>query len=432
MTLESAQATEAATIIEPIRRIGRYQLLRKIGQGSSGIVFLAKDPYIERNVAVKISRPSSESSRKRFFVETQSAGRLSHANIITIYDAGEDNHLCYLTMEYVQGPTLTRFCRKKELLPVPAVLKIILKAGLGLDYAHKQGVIHRDIKPSNILLDRTLSPKISDFGIARIADQDSALGMYGTPSYMSPEQLNEQEVGPEADIFALGCVLYELLTGQKAFLGENNFTTIYKIMNEEPVSLLGLRPDLPPALEAIIRKALMKIPSQRYRGCLELVHDLRENLLSKKDSRKSHGEGFIEFVKNIPFFRNFTKKQIAELLPAGRIFDAPEGKAIINVGETDTCFYIILSGKCVVQSGNEVVASFNSGECFGEMALLRGQPRSATVVTKTDCIFIELSAILLEKLPPETQLLFYKNFSTSLAHRLARSSSKASSSDHPT
>lgn len=423
MTKDFAQA-ERIHNVESIRKIGRYQLFRKIGQGNSGVVFLAKDPYIERNVAIKISRPSSDSARKQYFVETQSAGRLSHANIVTIYDAGEEDELCYLTMEYVEGQTLNRFCHENELLPISTVLKIIFKVCLGLDYAHKQGIIHRDIKPSNILLDKNMSPKISDFGIARIAEHDTALGFYGTPSYMSPEQLSERDVGAQADIFALGCVLFELLTGKKAFLGENSFTTIYKIMNEDPPSLLTLRPNLPPVIETIAQRMLKKIPNQRYQGCLQLAHDLREVLLGPKETKKSSGEGFVEFVQNIPFFRNFTKQQIEELLPAGRIFDASEGKPIINEGETDTCFYIILSGKCAVKRGDKELASFNSGECFGEMALLRGEPRSATVVTQTDCLFIEISATLLEKLPPAIQLLFYKNFSSSLAERLARSSPK--------
>jgi len=405
---------------DSIGNIGRYRLLRKLGQGSSGIVFLAEDPYMERNVAIKISQPGSDSARKRFFVEIQSAGRFSHPHIVTFFDAGEHRDFCYLTMEYIEGPTLNRFCREDALLPVAEVIKIMFKVCLGLEYAHKQGVIHRDIKPSNILLDKTMSPKISDFGIARIAEQDHALGIFGTPSYMSPEQLNEQEVGPQGDIFGLGCVFYELLTGKKAFFGENSFATIFKIINEEPTSVLTLRPNLPEVLESITRKALKKLPAERYRGCLEFAHDLRETLMSLKKTKKTPGEGFMMFLQNIPFFQNFTKAQIEELLPTARIFDAPEGKEIMNEGDTDDCFYIILSGSCKVKRDNREIASLNSGECFGEMALLGKQHRSATVETKSNCLFIELSSILLEKLPDLTQLLFYKNFSHILATRLTK------------
>jgi len=404
-------------------QIGRYRLLRKLGQGTSGIVFLAKDPYIERNVAIKISQPGSDSARKRFFIEAQSSGRFSHPNIVTIFDAGEHRDFCYLTMEYIEGPTLNRFCHKSKLLPVTEVLKIMFKVCLGLDYAHKQGVIHRDMKPSNILLDKSMSPKISDFGIARIAEQGDALGIYGTPSYMSPEQLNEQGVGNQGDIFGLGCVFYELLTGKKAFFGENSFSTIYKIINEDPTSILKLRPSLPRILGPITERALSKSPSERYKGCLEFGHDLREALMRLTRPKKSPGEGFIDFLQNTPFFKNFAKNQVMEILPTARIFDAPAGKDIVNEGDTDTCFYIILSGKCIVRKDNKPIASLGSGECFGEMALLGNQPRSATVVAKSNCLFIEISSTLLQKLPHLTQLLFYKNFSYLLAARLSKNSS---------
>lgn len=286
MTEDSVQ-TELPNDIDNGKSVGRYEILSKLGQGSAGIVFLAKDPYIERNVALKIYHPASDPARKRFFVEAQSAGRLNHANIVTIYDAGMHNDFCYLAMEYIKGPTLSKFCCKGGLLPLPEVIKVTLKVCLGLDYAHKQGIIHRDIKPSNILIDKDMGPKISDFGIARIPEQAPELGLFGTPSYMSPEQLNEQAVGPQGDIFALGCVLYELLTGKKAFFGENNFMTIYKVMNEQPASVLTLRPELPKALDAITRKALMKIPSERYRDCLEFARDLREMLQQLRGSKKN-------------------------------------------------------------------------------------------------------------------------------------------------
>jgi len=423
MTEDSVQ-TGLPGDIDNGKSVGRYEILSKLGQGSSGIVFLAKDPYIERNVALKIYHPTSDPARKRFFVEAQSAGRLNHANIVTIYDAGMHNDFCYLAMEYIEGATLSKSCCKGGLLPLTEVIRITLKVCLGLDYAHKQRIIHRDIKPSNILIDKNMCPKISDFGIARITEQAPELGLFGTPSYMSPEQLNEQAVGPQGDIFALGCVLYELLTGKKAFFGENNFMTIYKVMNEEPASVLTLRPELPKPLDAIARKALMKIPSERYQDCLEFARDLRELLLRSRGSKKKSGEGFVEFVQNIPFFRDFTRRQIEELLASARIFDAAKGKEIVNEGNPDSSFFVILSGRCKVRKNDQEIAFIESGECFGEMAHLAGQPRTATVITETTCLFIEFSAILLEKLPQSIQLIFYRNFAKSLATRLAIISEK--------
>jgi len=421
--MDSVQ-TELPSDIHDVKAIGRYEILRKLGQGSSGIVFLAKDPYIERNLALKIYRPASDPARKKFFVEAQSAGRLNHANIVTIYDAGMHGDFCYLAMEYIKGLTLSKFCSKGALLPLPEALKIVLKVCLGLDYAHKQGIIHRDIKPSNILIDKHMSPKISDFGIARAPEQAPELGLFGTPSYMSPEQLNEHEVGPQGDIFSLGCVFYELLTGKKAFFGDNNFITIYKVMNEEPVPVSALRPDLPGELEAITGKALKKIPGERYRDCMEFAHHLREILLGLSGSKKKSGQAFVDFVQNIPFFRNFTRPQVETLLSSARIFDAPKGKEIINEGNIDSSFFIVLSGRCKVRKNERDIAFIEGGECFGEMAHLAGRPRTASIITETACLFIEFSAILMEKLPESVQLIFYKNFARTLAERLGRTSKK--------
>jgi len=415
--IDSVQ-TELPNDIYDLKSIGRYEILSKLGQGSSGTVFLAKDPYIERSLALKIYHPTSDPARKRFFVEAQSAGRLHHANIVTIYDAGIEGELCYLAMEYIKGPTLSKYCSKGGLLPVPEAIKLILRVCLGLDYAHKYGIIHRDIKPSNILIDKNVTPKISDFGIARSPEQAPQLGLYGTPSYMSPEQLNDQDIGPQGDIFSLGCVLYELLTGKKAFHGENNFATIFKVLNEEPPPVSTLRPGLPKALEAITKRALKKIPGERYRDCIEFAQQLREVLQQLSGNKKKSGQAFVDFVQNIPFFRNFTRRQVEALLSSARIFDAPKGKEIINEGNIDTSFFIVLSGRCKVRKNERDIAFIESGECFGEMAHLAGQPRTATIVAESACIFIEFSAILMEKLPESIQLIFYKNFARTLAGRV--------------
>jgi len=421
--IDSVQ-TELPNDTYDLKAIGRYEILSKLGQGSSGTVFLGKDPYIERHLAIKIYHPASDPARKRFFVEAQSAGRLHHANIVTIYDAGIDGELCYLAMEYIKGPTLSRFCSKGSLLPLPDVMKIAIKVCLGMDYAHKQGIVHRDIKPSNILIDKNMTPKISDFGIARTSEQAPQLGLYGTPSYMSPEQLNNQDTGPPVDIFSLGCVLYELLTGKKAFHGESNFTTIFKVLNEEPPPMSTLRPGLPKALEAVTERALRKIPGERYRDCVEFAQQLREVLLKLSGKKKTSGQAFVDFVKNIPFFHNFTRRQVEVLLSSARIFDAPKGKEIINEGNIDNSFFIVLSGRCKVRKNERDIAFIESGECFGEMAHLAGQPRTASIITESACLFIEFSAILMEKLPESIQLLFYKNFARTLADRLGKTSKK--------
>ncbi|MFC1892030.1 serine/threonine-protein kinase, partial [Thermodesulfobacteriota bacterium] len=224
------------------KTIGRYEVTGKLGQGSMGVVYQGKDPYINRNVSIKVSRPSADvvgekadKYRERFFLEAQSAGRLMHPNIVAIYDAGMYKDFCYITMEYIDGPTLEKFCHKNDLLPVSKVVEIIISTCKALDYAHQEGVVHRDIKPSNIMINLAEEVKITDFGIAQIkSEQTVSHGIIGSPSYMSPEQVKEEPVKGISDLFSLGCVLYELLTGRKAFTGDNYFSIMYKITNEEP------------------------------------------------------------------------------------------------------------------------------------------------------------------------------------------------------
>jgi len=178
-------------------------------------------------------------------------------------------------MEYVKGDTLESWCHKDRLLPTDRAVSIIFTICNALEYAHQQGVIHRDVKPSNIMINGSDEVKITDFGIAQVTDNTAPLGIFGTPSYMPPEKLKEEIVGPQGDIFSLGCVLYEVLSGQKAFAGANNFSIMYKITHDEPLPLLSLRPDLPSILEDITRKAIAKDLKERYQSCGDFAYDLR-------------------------------------------------------------------------------------------------------------------------------------------------------------
>lgn len=410
--------------LKDLKTVGRYEILNKIGQGGTAVVYLGRDPYIRRHVAIKISLPSDR-YREKFFLEVQSAGRFNHPNIVSIYDAGVHGDYCYITMEYVDGDTLEEFCQPDHLFPVATAVEIVLKVCKGLDYAHQQGVIHRDIKPSNIMLDKAGNVKITDFGIAHLTGHTAPLGVYGTPSYMSPEQLKEEMVGIQGDIFSLGCVLYELLTGEQAFGGTNHFSIMYKITNDEPKSILELRPDLSKILEDITLKALNKDPDKRYQTCMDLAYDLRIALRGLTDAPKGEKlKDIVDYILNVPFFHNFTPDQIRELIGASNIVRVSKGKIIVAYGEINDSFYIILSGKTKVRKGDIDIAIIGVGECFGEMAFIAGQPRSATVVADTDCVLLKISATLLDKSSEAIQLLFYKNFATTLVRRLSSNNSK--------
>jgi len=412
--------SESKTALKDLKTIARYKIIRKLGEGSSGVVYLGMDPYIKRHVAIKISQSTSNRALERFFTEAQSAGRLNHQNLVAIYDIGMQDDLCYITMEYVDGTTLEKYCRKDNLLPVSKAVKIIFNVCNAIDYAHKQDIIHRDIKPSNIMLSKSDIPKITDFGIAQMTQQTSELGVWGTPSYMSPEQLKEEIIGSYSDVFSLGCVLYELLTGEIAFPGDNNFAIMYKVTNEEPTAITELRPELPGILDDIIKKVLAKDPAKRYQTCMDLTYDLRVALRGFTETfLDGKVKDAVDYVHHAPFFQNFTREQVKELIAASSIVKFPKEKVIVAEGEIDDTFYILLNGNAKIRKNNQDVASIGVGECFGEMAYISGQARTATVMADTECILIKISATLMDKSPNDIQLLFYKNFAKTLVNRFS-------------
>ncbi|MES2682577.1 MAG: CHASE2 domain-containing protein [Pseudomonadota bacterium] len=266
--------------------LGRYQIEKELGKGAMGVVYLGKDPKIGRLVAIKTMALSQEfeadelaSVKERFFREAETAGRLSHPNIVSIFDAGEEHDLAYIAMEFVKGGDLTKHIKPNTLLPVGEVLRLIADAADALDYAHSNSVIHRDIKPANMmLLADSQVIKLMDFGIARIADTSKTkTGMVlGTPSYMSPEQLSGKKVDGRSDLFSLGVTLYQMLTGSLPFQADSMATLMFKIANENHASPLMVRPDLPPEMAVIIDRALAKNYEQRYQRGVEFSRELRE------------------------------------------------------------------------------------------------------------------------------------------------------------
>ena len=265
--------------------LGRYEVEKELGKGAMGVVYLGRDPKINRVVAIKTMALSQEFDaeeldevKERFFREAETAGRLNHPNIVTIYDAGEEHDLAYIAMEFLKGKDLAEFTKKDKLLPLPKVIDIVIKAADALDYAHAQNVVHRDIKPANIMYEvENGNVKLTDFGIARITDASKTkTGMVlGTPSYMSPEQIAGKKVDGRSDLFSLGVMLYQLCTGSLPFTGDSMATLMFKIANEPYPDPLSRRPDLPPELKPIIDKALQKSPDDRYSRGAEMVRDLR-------------------------------------------------------------------------------------------------------------------------------------------------------------
>src|SRR5580704_1296325 len=268
-------------------RFGRYEILSALGRGAMGVVYKARDPKINRVVAVKTISLAGQSPeeefeyRERFFREAEAAGRLSHPGIVTIFDVGEepDTHAPYIVMEYVGGQSLDKLLSQDgHKLPVEAALQLTLELAEALDCAHGQGVVHRDLKPANILLTEEGHAKIADFGIARLnlANHTLAGRVLGTPAYMSPEQLNGEAVDGRSDLFSLGVVLYTILTGYRPFQGNSAITVSFKVVNREPVPATLLDTELPKGLDYIIARAMAKDPAARYQRGMEMVLDIQE------------------------------------------------------------------------------------------------------------------------------------------------------------
>lgn len=264
-------------------RIGRYEIEKELGRGAMAVVYKAVDPLIGRVVAIKTIRLESTAGmeqtelKKRLYREAQSAGNLSHPNIVTIYDIGEESDTSYIAMEFIEGESLQDWMAKNPLPAVEQTIAIIEQIASGLNYAAARGIIHRDIKPGNILLTPDMGAKIADFGIAKFSSSNfTQTGVImGTPAYMSPEQAMGRALDGRSDIFSLGVIFYEMLTGERPFSGSNPTTIIYKILHEEPVPPRKLNVTLHPGLDWIVRRMLEKDPSQRYQSCAEFIQDLK-------------------------------------------------------------------------------------------------------------------------------------------------------------
>src|SRR5471030_370691 len=267
-----------------MEKIGKYQVVKKLGEGATSEVYLCRDPFANRNVAIKVVFPDTLTDaenrnlfKKLFITEASLAGKLAHPHIVQIYDAVVDEGMSYVVMEYVDGGTLEPHCNPEALLPVDKIVEIIFKCSRALDFANRAGVIHRDIKPANILLHGETDIKITDFGSAVMTTSEiTQVSGIGSPAYMSPQQIKEHPLNHQTDIYSLGVVMYQLLTGQLPFQASNNFSMMYQITNVDPQPPSSLRAEVPPAVDKIVRKAMQKELEKRYQTWEEFSHDLAE------------------------------------------------------------------------------------------------------------------------------------------------------------
>ena len=409
--------------------LGKYQILRTIGAGNMATVYMGHDPFIDRPVAVKVARTddvqsdeNNEFSKQLFFNEAQTAGLLKHPNITAIYDAGVDRERYYIVMEYVHGgDTLDRYTSMDDLLPINIVTSVLYQCAMALDYAHKKGVVHRDIKPRNILLTEEREAKIGDFGVAVAPSRHAGNSPEhaGSPLYMSPEHVRRENVVAGSDLFSLGVVAYELLTGKHPFHAENIDAIEHRILNTKATPLAELRADVPEIYQRIVDKALAKNVTQRYKSGLDMAGDISlvYDFLKQSSVNLTQQEKYNQ-VENLHFFSEFQDADLWELINAAEWLRLKLGQDIVEEGQSDTSFYVLVVGEvAVVKSGREIVRLY-PGDCFGEMGLISRRPRTADIVAVTDITVMRLRDSVIDRTSINCQLRFQRQFLLALIERL--------------
>jgi eukaryotic-like serine/threonine-protein kinase len=413
-------------------RIGKYVIVREVGEGSTGTVYLSHDPYYGRDVAIKVyhmdhdgDEDKSRVQRKMFLSEAQMVGMLQHPQLMPIYDAGEEDGRCYVVTEYVHGArTLAAFCRTDDLLPVDVIVEIIFKCAKALHYAHARGVIHRDIKPSNILYTQEGDVRIIDFGIALVdgSDMSHIQGIAGSPSYMSPEQVQSHELTNRSDLYSLGVVMYELLTGSRPFRAGNLAKLMHQIVYATPPPIHLLRGEVTEELENVVASALQKDPEKRCRSGLDLAAALTR-VHQKLRARTGQMEQIeqMALLRRLSFFHEFSQAEISEVLKASVWQNYTGNEEVVREGDMDDRFYVVVAGSCLVQRGGRTVGTLGTGDCFGESSYVPGSRRSASVRTGGNVTVLKVGATLLEQASPACQLRFNRVFLRALIERLQKS-----------
>lgn len=418
-----------------INRIGKYEIVRKLGDGATSTVYLGHDPFADRDVAIKlVSREALTNAaggqviHRLFLNEASLAGKLVHPHIVEIYDAVADEESAYIVMEYVDGGTLQRFTRPDNLLELGDVIEIVYKCARALDFASQLGVIHRDIKPANILFTAANDIKITDFGSAALLRTERTIvDGIGTPAYMSPEQHLNKLLTHQTDIYALGVVMFQLLTGRLPFQAGNIAALVHQILNADPPLPSEFRLDIPGEIDVVVRRALERDAQVRYLTWEQFAADLAAIAAGAPLTKRGvlETEKF-NALRGLAFFRSFSDVELWEVLRFGEWHEVSKGEAIIREGAPGDFFCILVDGEARVTRKLRLLYTLKAGECFGEMAYLGegSKLRTADVIAASDARMLKLPVSALERVSELCRLNFDRAFLRVLVERLTLANSK--------
>jgi len=409
-------------------QVGKYDIQKLLGKGATGTVYLAKDTFTGKEVALKTIEPEvfrdpefGTVYRSQFLNEASLAGKLRHPHIVAILDAvvGEDSG--HIAMELVTGGDLAKHTSAKSLLSIPDVLQIGFKCCGALEYAAKEGIVHRDIKPANIMVASGTEVKIADFGAAFLKkSQVVQTAAMGSPYYMSPEQIQGKELNTHSDMYSLGVVLYELLTGRRPFLAENIESLLKKILELEPLPPSETRPELPKELDTLVLRAMKKTPDQRYATWGEFALEISKAGHSMMPPGSIPDSEKYVALKRVPMLSTLADSELWELARAGKWGRVPKGRPIVKENEKGTSFFFLAQGEAKVTKQKRLLNMVNGGECFGEMAYIAGgEKRHATVESSTELLLAEFVPAALDKMSLGAQLQLTRALVRNVSDRLA-------------
>ena len=430
-----------------MEKIGRYCVQKKVGQGAMGIVYLALDDLIHRQVAIKTLRSDRLKNDAEylkaldlFMQEARIVGQLNHSHITTIYDMGVENNAPYIVMEYIDGCTIKDLIVRKAELSVKDKVGLLVMLARALHYAHQRGVLHRDIKPANVMILKDRLPKITDFGIARIMQTTGTnlmvaeSGVLGTPLYMSPEQIRGEVLDQRSDIFSLGVLAYEWLCFQKPFQGADQEERFKAVLSSKPPSLSEVTDKVDDELAAIIDRALVKKREGRFQSAEEFADSMelyleRRNKPPEQKAAKKFSFDVLKIIEQLRqrylFFHDFTDEELGTIFKLSTKEKYNKYDYLIRKGTTGTSMYIILSGAVAVVDDSEdrhvVLDELREGSCVGEMAIVDRLPRSASVIATKSTKALAINETILRLSNPALCLKLYRNLASIISERLRAS-----------